>query len=112
MTARVIGLETEYAIVSAHTSPVPEGTPPPLAPSACVEELYRGTSRAARSRNRFLRNGGRLYVDLGSHPEYATAECLTVRDAVTQDRAGEAIEDEMTCALRRIQLTSAREARA
>lgn len=28
------------------------------------------------------------------------------------DRAGEAIDDEMTCALRRIQLTSAREARA
>lgn len=88
---RVIGLETEYAIVSTHSVPVPPGTAPPLTPEQCIAELYRGTAQAARSRNRFLGNGGRLYVDLGSHPEYATAECRTIADVVAQDRAGEAI---------------------
>lgn len=93
MTAhgRIIGLETEYGLVAAHSRPVPPGTPNPLTPAEAVTELYRGTPQAYRSRNRFLPNGGRLYVDLGSHPEYATAECLTVGDVVAQDRAGEAI---------------------
>lgn len=37
----------------------------------------------------FLANGARLYVDaVGSHLEYATAECRDLRDLVAQDRAG------------------------
>ena len=40
----------------------------------------------------FLVNGARLYVDaVGSHEEYATAECVTWSDAVAQDRAGRVI---------------------
>ncbi len=45
--------------------------------------LHRG-----RSSNLFLRNGGRLYLDVGSHPEYATAECDQLIDVLAQDRAG------------------------
>src|SRR5580692_7306479 len=38
----------------------------------------------------FLMNGGRLYVDaVGSHLEYATAECINLKDAVANDRAGQ-----------------------
>ncbi len=37
-----------------------------------------------------LGNGARLYND-HTHPEYSTAECLTLADLVAQDRAGEAI---------------------
>ena len=93
---RIIGLETEFAIVSAHTVPMPPGTENPIAPPEAVAELYRGTPQEYRARNRFLPNGGRLYVDLGSHPEYATAECRSIHDVVAQDRAGESILRAMT----------------
>jgi proteasome accessory factor A len=39
----------------------------------------------------FLRNGSRLYLDVGSHPEYATAECDDVHQLVAYDRGGERI---------------------
>jgi proteasome accessory factor A len=38
-----------------------------------------------------LRNGSRLYLDVGSHPEYATPECDDVDQLVIHDRAGERI---------------------
>lgn len=38
----------------------------------------------------FLINGGRLYIDaVGSHLEYATAECRSILDLVANDRAGQ-----------------------
>ena len=92
---RVLGLETEYAIVAAHARRVREGSPPPLTPAEALTELFKGTRSAHRARNRYLPNGGRLYVDLGHHPEYATAECTRVADAVAQDRAGELLLREM-----------------
>src|SRR5437764_13425195 len=36
----------------------------------------------------FLLNGGRLYLDMG-HIEYASPECLNLRDLVTYDLAGD-----------------------
>ncbi len=40
----------------------------------------------------FLINGARLYVDaVGSHEEYATAECRSIRDLIANDRAGQRI---------------------
>jgi len=39
----------------------------------------------------FLSNGSRLYLDVGSHPEYATAECDSIEQLVVHDRAGERI---------------------
>jgi proteasome accessory factor A len=44
-----------------------------------------------RSSNVFLRNGARLYLDVGSHPEYATPECDNITDLVVHDKAGERI---------------------
>jgi proteasome accessory factor A len=40
--------------------------------------------------NVILPNGARYYVD-HAHPEYSTPECLSVRDLVVHDRAGERI---------------------
>ncbi len=38
----------------------------------------------------FLCNGARLYVDaVGSHLEYATAECRSIKDLIANDRAGQ-----------------------
>src|SRR5687768_8224234 len=40
----------------------------------------------------FLTNGSRLYIDaVGSHLEYATAECRSLKDLVANDRAGQRI---------------------
>jgi len=36
-------------------------------------------------------HGARLYLDVGSHPEYATPECDSLIDLVTHDKAGERI---------------------
>ncbi len=53
--------------------------------------------------NVFLRNGSRLYLDVGSHPEYATAECDDLAQLVTHDKAGERIlEDLLVDAERRL----------
>ncbi len=40
--------------------------------------------------NAILPNGARLYTD-HAHPEYSTPECLSARDAVACDKAGEKI---------------------
>ena len=48
-----------------------------------------------RSSNVFLTNGSRLYLDVGSHPEYATAECDSVPQLIAHDRAGERILEDL-----------------
>ena len=53
--------------------------------------LFRRVVSWGRSSNVFLRNGARLYLDVGSHPEYATPECDSAVDLVTHDKAGERI---------------------
>jgi proteasome accessory factor A len=53
--------------------------------------LFRRVVSWGRSSNVFLRNGARLYLDVGSHPEYATPECDNVVDLVAHDKAGERI---------------------
>lgn len=94
MKRRIFGLETEYGI--AFDSPVGRG----LSPDHIARYLFRRVVAWGRSSSVFLRNGGRFYLDVGSHPEYATAECDDVAHLVAQDRAGElimegALEDAM-----------------
>lgn len=40
-------------------------------------------------------NGSCTYVDIGDHPEHATAECSSVRDAVIYNKAGEILVSHM-----------------
>ena len=51
--------------------------------------LFRRVVSWGRSSNVFLENGARLYLDVGSHPEYATPECDRISDVVVHDKAGE-----------------------
>jgi proteasome accessory factor A len=51
-----------------------------------------------RSSNVFLENGARLYLDVGSHPEYATPECDLIREVVAHDKAGERILEHLLAA--------------
>ena len=60
-----------------------------LSPDEVARYLFRRVVSWGRSSNVFLENGARLYLDVGSHPEYATPECDRVSDVVTHDKAGE-----------------------
>lgn len=55
---------------------------------SAARELFAPALRQSRSTNLFLPNGGRLYLDVGAHPEYATAECDSLWDLLAQVRAG------------------------
>jgi proteasome accessory factor A len=60
-----------------------------------VRYLFRRVVSWGRSSNVFLENGARLYLDVGSHPEYATPECDVIADLVAHDKAGERILDHL-----------------
>ncbi|HEX2239950.1 MAG TPA: Pup--protein ligase, partial [Actinomycetota bacterium] len=62
-----------------------------LSPDEVARYLFRRVVSWGRSSNVFLENGARLYLDVGSHPEYATPECDSVYDLVAHDKAGERI---------------------
>lgn len=81
---RIWGIETEYGLTCAPVT----GHRPPLDADEAARLLFRPVVAMGRSTNVFLRNGGRLYLDVGSHPEYATAECDALPDLLAQDRAG------------------------
>ena len=85
MDRRIFGIETEYGVTCA----VSEGRG--LSADEVARYLFRKVVAWGRSSNVFLRNGSRLYLDVGSHPEYATAECDDVRQLVAHDRGGERI---------------------
>src|ERR671917_40469 len=85
MDRRIFGIETEFGVTCAF-----EGQRK-LSPDEVARYLFRKVVSWGRSSNVFLRNGARLYLDVGSHPEYATPECDSVNDLVVHDRAGERI---------------------
>ena len=90
MIRRIVGIETEFGITSVGG----EGARS-LGPDEIARYLFRPVVERWRSSNVFLENGARLYLDVGSHPEYATAECDGLRQLVAHDRAGERIVDDL-----------------
>jgi proteasome accessory factor A len=85
MERRIYGLENEYGVTCTFRGQRR------LSPDEVARYLFRRVVSWGRSSNVFLRNGARLYLDVGSHPEYATPECDTPVDLVTHDKAGERI---------------------
>jgi len=83
MDRRIFGLENEYGVTCTFHGQRR------LSPDEVARYLFRRVVSWGRSSNVFLRNGARLYLDVGSHPEYATPECDNVIDLVTHDKAGE-----------------------
>jgi proteasome accessory factor A len=85
----VIGLETEYGISCTldgrRTVPTED----------LARRMFRHVVAWGRSSNVFLENGARLYLDVGSHPEYATPECRSALEAVIHERAGDRIVHEL-----------------
>src|SRR4028118_2211182 len=85
MDRRIFGIENEYGVTCTF-----EGQRR-LSPDEVARYLFRRVVSWGRSSNVFLRNGARLYLDVGSHPEYATPECDDVTELVGHDKAGERI---------------------
>jgi proteasome accessory factor A len=82
---RIYGIENEYGVTCTFKGQRR------LSPDEVARYLFRRVVSWGRSSNVFLRNGARLYLDVGSHPEYATPECDDITDLVTHDKAGERI---------------------
>jgi len=82
---RILGLETEFGLhfdgQSARAA----------TPEEVAGHLFHSVVQWGRSSNVFLTNGSRLYIDVGAHPEYATAECDSITQLVAYDKAGERI---------------------
>lgn len=85
MDRRIFGIETEYGVTCTFRGQRR------LSPDEVARYLFRRVVSWGRSSNVFLRNGSRLYLDVGSHPEYATAECDAIPQLIAHDRAGERI---------------------
>src|SRR5918999_1548692 len=85
MQRRIYGVETEYGVTCTFRGQRR------LSPDEVARYLFRRVVSWGRSSNVFLRNGSRLYLDVGSHPEYATAECDDLSELVVHDKAGERI---------------------
>src|SRR5688572_15924043 len=87
----LMGVETEYAVTGFHV----DGA----APAETLLDYFLQTARRRlphvpeerSSIGVFLGNGGRFYIDAGSHPEFATPECTEPRELLTYVRAGERI---------------------
>ena len=85
MDRRIFGIEVEYGVTCTFRGQRR------LSPDEVARYLFRRVVSWGRSSNVFLENGARLYLDVGSHPEYATPECDTVSSVVAHDKAGERI---------------------
>jgi proteasome accessory factor A len=85
MDRRIFGIENEYGVTCTFRGQRR------LSPDEVARYLFRRVVSWGRSSNVFLENGARLYLDVGSHPEYATPECDSLVDLVTHDKAGERI---------------------
>ena len=91
MRRRVVGIETEYGLTCATRS----GAPPIHDADAAARLLFAPLALSGRAPNVYLRNGGRLYLDVGAHPEYATAECDSFEDLLAQHRCGDELLNQL-----------------
>ncbi|WP_080794935.1 Pup--protein ligase [Corynebacterium pacaense] len=89
LTRRIVGVESEYGITFM------DGDTRLLRPDEIARYMFRPVVEKYASSNIFLPNGARLYLDVGSHPEYATAECDGLTQLINQEKAGDAITNAM-----------------
>src|SRR6186713_1190173 len=92
MERRIFGIENEYGVTCTVRGQRR------LSPDEVARYLFRKVVSWGRSSNVFLRNGARLYLDVGSHPEYATPECDSIKELVAHDKAGERILEHLLSA--------------
>lgn len=104
---RIVGIETEYGCLVADDSA--QGTSDSW-PVRVKNQLFKKLQVGAvdlhyrdyeepPGNGGFLLNGGRLYVDMG-HLEYASPECLNLRDLVAYDLAGDCMVQQAVRSMR------------
>ncbi|MHA2788971.1 Pup--protein ligase [Corynebacterium sp. S7] len=84
-TRRIMGVETEFGITAIRDGQAA------LSPEEVARYLFRPIVAKHSSSNIFTPSAARLYLDVGSHPEYATAECDDLTQLLNHDKAGEKI---------------------
>lgn len=85
-----MGIETEYGITAT--------TPPevrPATPDEVARVMFQPVALEHSSTNIFTNSASRLYLDVGSHPEIATAECDSLSQLMAYERAGDLVVDEL-----------------
>ena len=93
---RIVGIETEYGCLLSGEEPHVNSE---LWPAKVKNHLFRNAEAGTidlhyrdyeepPGNGGFLRNGGRLYLDMG-HIEYASPECLHLHDLVAYELAGD-----------------------
>src|ERR1700752_5375519 len=93
---RIVGIKTEYGCLLSEEEPHVNSE---LWPAKVKNYLFRNAEAGTidlhyrdyeepPGNGGFLLNGGRLYLDMG-HIEYASPECLHLRDLVMYDLAGD-----------------------
>lgn len=92
LTRRIMGVEVEYGVTFL------DREVRRLRPDEIARQLFRPLVDRYASSNVFIPNGARLYLDVGSHPEYATAECDGLTQLINQEKAGDRITDRMAVA--------------
>lgn len=85
-----MGIETEYGITC-----VTDDGSRKLSADEIARFMFRPVVEKWSSSNIFIPNASRLYLDVGSHPEIATAECDSIAQLVAYDRAGDIIVDRL-----------------
>ncbi len=99
MRERVIGIENEFGFdVEFTAGPVKDLSGDADVPRKVLENrlkrmnevpgLFLGASSGDRA---WLQNGSSVYLDTGDHPEMASAECRSPKDAARWNKAGEEI---------------------
>src|SRR5262249_59680109 len=78
---RIFGLENEYGVTCTFRGQRR------LTPDEGAPYLFRRVVAWGRSSNVFLRNGARLYLHVGSPPEYAAGEGDSVTDLIAHHKA-------------------------
>jgi len=93
---RIVGIETEYGCLIADDEPHGSSDAWPVRVKnhlfkksrMGVIDLHYRDYEEPPGNGGFLLNGGRVYIDMG-HMEYASPECLGLRDMVSYDIAGD-----------------------
>lgn len=89
-TRRIMGIETEYGLIAT-----PSGGARALSPDEVARRMFHPVVEEYGSTNVFTRNASRLYLDVGNHPEVATAECDSLSQLLAYERAGDRIVDDL-----------------
>lgn len=86
---RIMGVETEFGVTAYRDGEAV------LNPEEVSRYLFRPVVAKHRSSNIFTDNASRLYLDVGSHPEFATAECDSVTQLLNYDKSGELLYNQL-----------------